>query len=376
MSEKANKSKTDNKPAGRLLSIDALRGFDMFFIMGGSTLVAALYGLFPNSFFESLAIQMEHVEWNGFHFYDIIFPLFLFIAGISFPFSLAKSRSKGLTEKKIVWNIIRRGLILILLGAIYNGLLSFDFANVRYASVLGRIGIAWMIAALIYRVTNTRTRLIITGIILIGYYLLLFIPTHEAIEYGIYTKDGCLVGYIDRILLPGKLHEGTFDPEGLLSAIPAVATALLGMFAGEIVKSEKSGNKKALTLFVIGIALVVAGWLWNIGFPVNKKLWTSSFVCVAGGYSYLLFALFYYLIDVKKWQSWTKFFTVIGINSITIYIAQQFINFGYTADSLFGGIYSLFNNEAIQIFLSNAGYITVCWLFLYVLYRNKIFLKV
>lgn len=367
------------KQTKRLQSLDTLRGFDMFFIMGGGSLFVALATWFPNPVFTSIAEQMSHVAWDGIHVEDMIFPLFLFIAGISFPFSLEKQREQKKTNSDIYIKIIRRGLTLVLLGVLYNGFLSFDFENQRYASVLGRIGLAWMFAALLFVNTRTTTRIGITVTILVGYFLLLvLVPSPEANGAGRFTMEGCLVGYVDRLLVPGRLHLGVHDPEGLLAVLPAIGTALLGMFTGEFIKSDKKGyteNKKVLYLLGGGISLLIIGLVWDVFFPINKNLWTSSFVCLVGGISMLLFALFYYLVDVKGYRKWTLFFRVIGMNSITIYLAQHFIDFSYTSSALFGGLASSVP-EAASSLVNVSGYIAVCWGFLYFLYRQRIFLKV
>lgn len=370
-----------NKPiTGRLQSLDALRGFDMLFIMGGATLFIGLAQWLPCSFTEAIATQMEHVEWHGLVHHDTIFPLFLFIAGISFPFSLAKQRSQGKSEADIHKKIIRRGLTLVLLGIIYNGLLStLDFANQRYASVLGRIGLAWMFGALIYLHTSWKARAWIVAAILVGYWLVMgFIPAPDAAGADIFSARGSMAGYIDRILLPGRVLYGDIDPEGIFSTIPAIATALMGMFTGEWVKYSKPGlteNRKVIYMVIAGVLLLAIGLLWSLVFPINKKLWTSTFTLVVAAYSILMFALFYWIIDVKNHRGWILFFTVIGMNSITIYLAQQFIRFQFTADKVFGGLIGLLP-ESSHAFFSAAAYITVCWLFLYFLYKKKIFLKV
>jgi len=367
-------------PSKRLESLDALRGFDMFFIIGGAALLASLAQWFPGSFTEALAHQMDHAEWNGLLHHDTIFPLFLFIAGISFPFSLAKQRGQHKSEGAIHWKAIRRGLILFLFGLLYNGLLDhLDFAHVRIPSVLARIGLAWMFAALIFMHTRWQWRAVITAVLLVGYWLVArFIPAPDAAGADILTAQGSIVGYLDRVLLPGHIYTPLYDPEGILSTIPAIATALLGMFTGEWVRSERAGltsRKKLLGMVVAGIILLGLGLLWSLDFPINKKLWTSSFVLVIGAYSVLMFALFYWIIDMHGHRRWAKFFTVIGMNSITIYLGQRFINFGYTSKKLFGGLVGLLPDNA-QPFFTNAAYIAVCWFFLYVLYRKKIFLKV
>lgn len=367
------------KQTKRLQSLDTLRGFDMFFIMGGGSLFVALATLFPNPVFNAIAEQMTHVAWNGIHVEDMIFPLFLFIAGISFPFSLEKQREQKKTNGDIYKKIIRRGLTLVLLGILYNGFLNFDFENQRYASVLGRIGLAWMFAALLFVNTRTTTRIGITVTLLVGYFLLLvLVPSPEANGAGRFTMEGCLVGYVDRLLLPGRLHLGVHDPEGLLAVLPAIGTALLGMFTGEFIKSEKKGytdNKKVLYLLGGGTSLLIIGLVWDVFFPINKNLWTSSFVCLVGGISMILFALFYYLVDVKGYKGWTLFFRVIGMNSITIYLAQRFIDFSYTSSALFGGLAGSVPEAAASL-INAVGYIALCWGFLYFLYRQRIFLKV
>lgn len=367
------------KQSRRLLSLDTLRGFDMFFIMGGSGLLAALATWFPCSFTEAIAEQMGHVSWHGLAHHDTIFPLFLFIAGISFPFSLAKQRSQGKSRSDIYRKIIFRGIALVVLGFIYNGLLNFEFEHFRFASVLARIGLGWMFAALLFISFKTITRVVIAAAILIGYWLfMMYVPVPGAVE-GPLTYEGNWIGYIDCMIFPEHLlSPGKFDPEGVFSTIPAIVTAMLGMFTGEFIKWNKRGftdSRKVLWLVAAGIVLLVVGLLWAQIFPLNKKLWTSSFVCVVGAYSVLMFALFYYIIDVLHWQRWTLFFKVIGLNSITIYLAQRFINFSYTGKKIFGGLVSL-TPENAQPFVESLGYIAVCWIFLYILYRKRIFLKV
>ncbi len=368
---------TQQKPQ-RLQSLDALRGFDMFFLMGGDMILIALAVLFPCPFFQTIAEQTEHVAWHGLAFEDMIFPVFLFIAGISFPFSLAKQQASGMDRAAIYKKVIRRGITLVLLGCIYNGLLDFDFATQRYASVLGRIGLGWMFAALIFLNTKTKTRMGIVGVIFIGYWLLLMLFPAPDGDGDPYSMGGSLVGYIDRLFLPGRLYKGIHDPEGLLGIIPAIGTASLGMLSGELIKLKKEGLsevRKVQYLLGCGAALIVIGALWNIVFPINKNLWTSSFACVVGGIAMILFAIFYYVIDIKGYRKWTLFFRVIGMNSITIYLAQQFFNFSFTNEQIFGGLASLFPEPAQPLVLA-LGYTALTWGFLYFLYKHKIFLKV
>ena len=363
----------------RLQSLDALRGFDMLFIMGGSSFFVALSKFLPASIGEAIASQMEHTAWSGFTFYDMIFPLFLFIAGISFPYSLSNQQAKGIPRKTIYLRILKRGFILVLLGIVYNGALQLAIGEIRFASVLARIGIAWMVAALIFMDVNRLGRGFICAFILIGYWLLLaFVPSPEAGGADPFSMEGSIVGYIDRIVVPGRLHLTIHDPEGFMSTFPAIVSAMLGMFAGELVKSsaEKlTPMKKVGWLLLAGFFLCIAGKAWDVVFPINKNLWTSSFTCYVGVLSMILFAVFYMIIDVWKYRKWTLFFTVIGLNSITIYLAQRIINFDGISKFFLGGIIK-FLPENLAFLVSSIGYIAVCWGFLYFLYKKKIFLKV
>lgn len=359
----------------RLLSLDALRGFDMFFIMGGGALLLSLSSFLPDNISAVVAEQMGHKEWHGFAFYDLIFPLFLFLAGVSFPFSLAKV---GKNKSRILLKIVRRAFLLIFLGVLYNGLLNFDFENIRYASVLGRIGLAWAVAALIYLYGGKNVSMVLSAIILLGYWALLaLVKAPDALpEVSVFSMEGSIVGYIDRLFLPGALHLGIHDPEGLLSTLPAVVTAMAGIFTGEFVRDNKVKEyRKVGIMLCASFLLLVIGYLWGMVFPINKNLWTSSFVLFAAGWSLLLFALFYLVIDVVGLKGWSFFFRVIGMNSITIYLLQQFFDFHKPVQTVFGGFISLFPEQYYPS-LYLCCYLLVCWLLLYFLYRKGVFLKV
>lgn len=366
------------KKEERLLSLDTLRGFDMFFIMGGGSLLLALSSLLPEDCRAILTEQMGHKEWDGLAFYDLIFPLFLFLAGLSFPFSMEKQLSIGRTKAEISVKIIRRGILLLFFGVLYNGLLQFDFDTLRYASVLGRIGLAWMFAALIYLWLGAKISIIVSVKILLLYWALLaFIVAPDApVGADSLSMEGSVVGYVDRLLLPGRLHLDIHDPEGILSTLPAIVTASLGILTGDFIRGAwGDGYKKSFIMVLAALFLLVTGYLWGILFPVNKNLWTSSFVCCAAGWSLMLFALFYFIVDVLECRRWTLFFRVIGVNSITIYLAQQFFDFNKPVNTIFGGLLSMLpeNLYAVGYWL---GYITVCWIMLYILYKKKIFLKI
>ena len=368
------------KPApSRLYSLDALRGFDMFWIMGGESIFAGLAALTGWPVLKWWATQLEHMQWNGFHFYDMIFPLFLFIAGISFPFSLAKRKAMNVDRKQIYRHVITRGLLLVLLGILYNNALRFNLGELRYGSVLGRIGLAWMFAALIYMNTKTGWRIFWCCFLLVGYWLaLLIFPAHDLGSMDPFSRTGNLTSYIDRLIMPGRLYLGNHDPEGLFSTIPAISTALLGMFTGQFLMSGYLQNKKlkkVLVMVLAAVVLMVLGKIWDLSFPINKNLWSSSFVCFVGGLSLLLFSVFYLVIDVWNYRKWAFFFVVIGMNPITIYLAGRIINFNSAARFFFGGFAEILPGAWTE-FILGIGVTAIGWLFLYFLYRKKIFLKV
>lgn len=364
----------------RLVSLDALRGFDMLWITGGEGLIFALAALTGWPVFTWAATQMEHVPWDGFVFYDMIFPLFLFIAGVSMPFSIVKRKKRGDSLKGIYWHIFKRLFLLLLLGWIYNGLLRFDFENQRWASVLGRIGLAWFFAAIIVLNTSVRGQVIWFAGILLSYWAMMKLIPVPGFGAGVLTPEGNLGAYIDQQLLPGSFCCYTYgDNEGILSTLPAISTALLGALTGHFLITENSrlnGLKKGLILLGAGVLLLVLGKTWDLAFPIIKNLWTSSFVLFAGGWSLLLLAIFYLVIDVWKIRRWSFPFVVIGLNSITIYmLVSGIINFQAINEYFFRGVIDLFS-KPVQPLINAICYILCEWVLLYILYRKKIFLKV
>ena len=381
----------------RLESLDALRGFDMLMIMGMGPLVVklcALCGWGADCWF---AQQFEHVGWNGLRFEDTIFPLFLFLAGVSWPFSCAKQRERGTATRAIVLRCLKRAAILFLLGLIYGDLLQ---GTLRMGSVLGRIGVAWAVGAILYLFCRVRTLAVLALALPIAYWMLLaFVPAPDALTVAIPEKlsfvrefgtgpfsiVGNLSGWVDRHLMPGVLspYTGIADNQSALGYIPAVGTALLGILSGEFLRTHTgsmSAGRRLALMFAAAAALVALGLVIANGFgalsmPINKKLWSASFTFVVGGYSVAMLAVFHGLVDVLGWSRGTFFFRVIGMNSITIYLAQKFIPFRTIANGVFGGFAGLFPEPAGAVILAVA-YVAVCWLFLLFLYRKGVFLKV
>lgn len=370
---------TSTSSENRLLSIDALRGFDMFWIVGGEELAKAIAKSSDSRFGRFIQEQLEHVAWEGFHFYDLIFPLFLFLVGVVLPFSLAKASREG--RKATYGRIFRRTVSLFCLGLVYYGFLRFDWSNVRVAGVLQRIALCYGIAALIALNTKTLGRFLWLVAILLGYWALLANVAPPSGKAGDYSKEGNLAGWVDRHYLPGKIFKeyyGFGDNEGLLSTIPAVGTTLLGVLAGSWLRTIRRPWTKAIGLFAAGVGTAALGWAWSWKFPIVKNLWTGSFVLVAGGYSLILLATFHAAIDVLKFRRWAFFFVVIGSNAITIYFARRVVDFDKIAEFFFGGfcrIAAEHGGSNFSAILSAAAVIAVEWLFLLFLYRNRLFLR-
>ena len=360
---------------GRLKSIDALRGFDMFWISSGDAFFIALFTFINTPFFKDLALQLDHPSWAGFRFYDMIFPLFLFIMGVVMPLSITRRLERGDSRKKLYLHVFQRTILLIILGLVYNGLFNFDFAGQRYTGVLQRFAVTYFFAAIIVMNFKNRGQLIWAGSILMIYWLiLLFIPSPGFQPYDL-TPQGNLCGYIDRKFLPGSFCCYPYgDNEGILTMFPAIANVLFGVLAGRWLLGEDENNKKVKNLVIAGACFIAGGLLWSLVFPVNKYLWTGSYVLLTSGISFLLLSLFFWIIDVKGYHRWAFPFIVIGLNPITIYVAQGVFDFGIIANIFIHGFADSFGSFKPVFFQFSV--ILVKWLFLYFLYRKQIFLKV
>jgi predicted acyltransferase len=366
----------------RLVSIDALRGFDMFWIVGGDGLARAIGKWWGTPAAAQFAEQFEHVDWEGFRFYDLIFPLFLFVVGAVLPFSLSKYQKGTHPKAEALQRVARRVVLLFLLGLVYNGILQFNFEHLRVTGVLQRIAICYGAAAVIYLFTKARTQAVLVAAILLGYWALLtFVPAPETGKAGDFAVETNLGGYLDRHYLPGeikKAYYGYGDNEGLLSTIPAITTALLGVLAGQWLRTGYKPWGKAFGLLAAGAVSLALGTVWGQSFPVIKILWTSTYVLIAGGWSLILLGLFYAIIDVMRLRAWSFFFVVIGMNAITIYIASRIIPFDDISRFFLGGVARVsdgYSPSSGPIILA-AGALLLEWLFLFDLYRRRVFLRV
>jgi len=360
--------------SGRVASIDALRGFDMMWICGGKEVICSLCGLIHHPLANALERQFEHVDWQGFRFYDLIFPLFLFIVGVVLPFSVTKRLEAGSSRSNIYKHLVRRLFLLFFLGLVTNGFLKLQFHELRIPGVLQRIAICYFITAIVMMNTGTRGQAAVAGGLLAVYWLVMKLVPVPGIGAGVITPAGNLSAFIDQHLIPRPFCCYTFgDNEGILSTIPAVSTCLMGALAGHWLRSNRPQGRKAAGLVVAGLASLVLGLVWGHWFPVIKNIWTSSFVLVAGGWSLLLLALFYWIIDIRGYRRWAFFFSVIGLNAITIYVVGYQFDFGTLANIFIQGFVNHLGPYRPLVW--NLSSFLAGWLFLWFLYRQKIFLK-
>jgi predicted acyltransferase len=375
MSESSSADQPVQAPAKRLASIDALRGFDMFWLMQEQCgLILVLAAVLHLPWQNVLAKEMDHTPWVGFTFWDLIAPLFLFVVGLSLPLALARRRQLGQTSKTIVGHILRRTVVLILLGLVFNGILRMNFADFRYTGVLQRIALSYVFAALITLFCKLRGQIAWTIALLLGYWAIMALIPVPGFGANVLTPQGNLEGFIDRLFLPGKFCCYVYgDNEGYLSTIPSIATVMLGVLCSHLVHARRSEKFKVMALVAGGVGCLGLGLLWGTVFPIITRLWTSSYTVYSNGWCMLLFALFYWIIDVKGWKKWSFWLIVIGLNPLLIYVVQELFDFGQASNILFGG---LANHAGLfKVLVLALGTVGTKWLFLYFLHRQKIFLK-
>ena len=363
----------------RVLSVDALRGFDMFFITGGSALIVGICSGFgcPDCW---LATQMRHVPWAGFAHHDTIFPLFLFLAGVTWPFSLASQRERGRSAAQIHGKILARALTLFLLEICMGRLLQFD-PEFRLMGVLSFIGICWGVAAVACMHLKSLARIVaLIVVLLVGYWAVLRFGIAPDAPAGAdsFSKEWNVVSYLDRTLWPTHLlAKGVYEPESLFSLPGGVSLALLGMCAGLwLRRTEHSPGRRCLGLFVAAFACLAGGAVFCLcGAQVVKALWTSPFVLFAAAYSLFALAVFYWAVDIRGWRRWCFCFQVIGLNSILIYMMMRLGILSTLGRFLSSGLAKWIGAPWAEA-VSAAGMLAAGWLVLYALYRKKAFFSV
>ena len=361
----------------RLVSLDVFRGITI----AGMVMVNN-----PGSW-EHIYWPLEHAQWHGWTPTDLVFPFFLFIVGIAIPLAFGRRLESGGSTRDLYIKIIKRTLIIFAIGLFLNGLPYFGLAEYRIPGVLQRIAACYFFASIIFLNTKIRTQIAIVIGLLLGYWLLVkFVPA-PGYAAGDLTKEGSLPSYVDRVVF-GKhvwAQAKVYDPEGLLSTIPALATTLIGVLTGHWLRTEKTRYEKAAGMFLVGAICVAVGWAWNAFFPINKALWTTSYVLFTGGLALQFLAFCYWLIDIKGYRRWARPFEVFGLNAISLYVVADLIAISLGLikvgqDSLGGWIYDhVFASWASPVNASLAFaicFVLVCLGLMWILYRRRIFLKV
>jgi predicted acyltransferase len=380
--------KVSNRPSERLMSVDLYRGL----AVAGMILV-------DNPGSDDLAYwPIKHAEWNGWTPADFIFPSFIFLVGVSMVFSFAARLRRGESRPKIMRHVFTRTLILIVIGLLVNvsPIIGLDVHTWRIYGVTQRIALCYFAAAILVLWTNRRTQAIALGACLIGYWALLrFVPVPGLGVPGhnipFMDPERNIVAWLDRMLFTGRLYNGARDPEGLLSTIPAIGTILMGVLTGHWLRSEKTTRTKAFGMLCVGFPVLAAGLAWNRWFPINKNLWTSSFVLLTGGFALIFLAFLYWAIEIKQWRGvWTMPILVFGMNAIAGFVADSLVygpGYSFTVKNPGGGTLSW--HEAAQAWLMSHGAnaanasliyslaaVLFCWTLLWLLWRKRIFLKV
>jgi predicted acyltransferase len=363
--------------SSRLLSLDVFRGITI----AGMVLVNN-----PGTW-ESIYWPLRHAEWHGWTPTDLVFPFFLFIVGVAIALSLGNQAESGGSKRDLYLKIVKRSLIIFGIGLFLNGFPYFSLSELRIPGVLQRIAVCYLFASIIFLNARLRTQIAIAIALLLIYWVLLaFVPAPGFVA-GDLTKEGSLPSYVDRAVL-GKhvwAQAKVYDPEGLLSTIPALVTALIGVLTGSWLRTEKSRIEKAAGMFVAGAVLVAVGWGWNSFFPINKALWTSSYVLFTGGLALQFLTFCYWLIDIKEYRRWARPFEIFGLNAIALYVgaglmAELFGLIKVGGQPLGGWIYAnLFASWASPVNASLAyaiSFVLVWLFFMWLLYRRKIFIKI
>jgi predicted acyltransferase len=352
-----------------LASLDAFRGLTI----AGMILVNT-----PGSW-DHVYAQLRHAEWHGWTVTDLVFPFFLFIVGVAMVFSFDK-RLHADGRRRLRGSVVRRALVIFGLGLLLAAFPDFDLASLRWVGVLQRIAIVYLVCSWIILSASRRAQAWIAAGLLAGYWAAMTLVPVPGVGSGVLTPEGNLAAWVDRFIMPGTMYRGTWDPEGLFSTIPAVATTLLGVFTGYWLRSGHERRQIAVGLLVAGAAATVAGLAWGRWFPINKNLWTSSYVVFTAGAALLILAICYWLIDVRGQRRWAQPAIVYGLNPLAIYVlsslvAKLFFRTGFTEwtyQTLLRPWLSPLNASLAYAVLWIVGW----WAFAALLYRKNLLIKV
>jgi predicted acyltransferase len=360
----------------RVVSVDALRGFDMFWIMGGDMAFKGLDNIFHNRVSGFLKEQMDHVDWLGFHFYDIIMPLFLFLVGVSMVYSYRKRLSDASSDKPIWRHTLKRVGILWLLGMIVQGnLLTYDIDHIDfYTNTLQAIASGYLIATVLILYMPVRYQILSTVGLMLAYWAILALIPIGGTTANAYDPEGNVAMYVEKAVMGTFIGWGTYT--WIVSTLNFGATVMLGVFAGYLMQSNQQKMRKFWLYVISGVSLIVIALIWNIWHPVIKHIWTSSFVLFSGGICILMLALFYLIIDVWNFRKGTRWLIILGSNAIFAYVAwhlfeKQFVG---VAEVFLKGLKPWIENGFDT--LRYLGGFMVIYLILWYMYKNKTFIKI
>jgi len=358
---------------GRLVSLDALRGFDMFWITGGTAILMGLGKGIHRPFFDRFLEQFDHVPWQGLHFYDLIWPLFMFIMGAAIPLSVAKRRAQGESDRTLLLHATWRAVVMFCLGTVTQGnLLLFDWSKFRPCySVLHGLAAGYLIAAIVAVKLKAKWHAAAIAVFLLAYWAVVMLIPVPGVGAGVLTPQGNLPTYVDQLVL-GHLHYG--ENTWFLTYPSFGASVLLGMLAGHLLMSDRAPRSKIFRLLLAGALSLVAGLVWSLSFPVIKLMWTSSYVLISAGLSFMALALFYWIIDVLGYKRWAFGFIVIGMNSIAVYIATEVFDFRHVGNVFVGHLLPHLGHWASLVEATAA--FAVVWSILYWMYRKKEFIRI
>ena len=357
----------------RLVSLDALRGFDMFWIIGGTAILMGVGKVIHRPLFDKFLEQFDHVPWQGLHFYDVIWPLFMFIMGAAIPMSLAKRRAEGESDRTLLLHAFWRAIVMFCLGTVTQGnLLLFDWSKFRPCySVLHGLAAGYLIATLVAVKVRPRWHAPTIGAFLLVYWALVMLIPVPGVGAGVLTPQGNLPTYVDRLVL-GHLHYG--ENTWFLSYLGFGASVLLGVLAGQVLMSRLSPGRKLYRLLIMGVGSLLVGLIWSYWFPVIKLMWTSSYVLISGGMSFIILGLFYWIIDILGYKKWAFGFIVIGMNSIAVYVATEVFDFRQVGNVFVGNLQPHVGRWD-SLVESSAAFIII-WLILYWMFRKKEFIRI
>lgn len=369
--------------AGRLLSLDVFRGLT----------IAAMVLVNNAGDGRNVYWPLGHAPWHGWTPTDLIFPFFVFIVGVAIPLAFERRVQEGGSQRDLYVKIVRRSLLIFFISLILLHGFPYTlekFRHLRIPGVLQRIAVCYLVASLIYLKTRWRGQALFASVLLLGYWLVLKTIPAPGFAPGDLTMEGSLASWVDRTLLPGHIYRPLYDPEGILSTIPAIATCLSGVLAGTWLQQKREPLDKAAGLFGFGALCVVVGWCWNLTFPINKALWTSSYVMFTTGLALSLLALCYWSIDIKGYKRWTKPFVIFGVNALALFVFSGLLAriFGLIHTTKLDGTPGSLQTWLYEhLFLSwlaplNAslgyalGYVLLWLGLMTILYRRRIFIKV